>query len=281
MTIRFYVLVLLAFLMGGCASSGGLDGDLNDPFEDWNRSVFEFNTAVDQKILKPVISGYKKVTPKPVQDGLRNFTANLGQPFIFLNSLLQGKFDKAGDTLGRFLVNSTLGLGGFFDVASDLDVPAHREDFGQTLAVWGFESGPYLVLPFLGPSNVRDTGGFAAGIFADPVTVTLNGVNQSDWNWVNFGASTFQGIVAVRPTLDALYQEKDPYAFARTAYRQARAFAICDGRCTPKAGEGDLFDDFDDYDDFDDDPDRGPDGEPDGGPDDDTDGGDNQSDDQN
>ena len=254
--LKTLAILIVALTLNACATTGSADIDENnDPLEGWNRSVFAFNTALDKNVLKPIVSGYNAVTPEPVRDGLRNFSANLSQPFVFLNTLLQGKFDAAGDTFARFLINSTVGIAGLFDVATRMDIPRHREDFGQTLGVWGMEPGPYLVLPFLGPSNFRDTGGTIAGVFADPVTLTLNGVNEGDWNLVYVGTGAFQTTVRIRPTLDQLYNEKDPYAFARSAYRQARSFAVCDGRCPTDEDEDDLFDDLD-YDE-DEDPDGG------------------------
>jgi phospholipid-binding lipoprotein MlaA len=127
-----------------------------DPLEGFNRAMYTFNDKFDRYLLKPVAKGYRAIMPKPVSRGISNFFSNLHDPGIMLNNLLQGKPKQAGSDLGRFLVNTTLGIAGLFDVATKMGMEKHNEDFGQTLGKWGVGEGPYLVLPFLGPSNVRD-----------------------------------------------------------------------------------------------------------------------------
>ncbi|MCG8435004.1 MAG: VacJ family lipoprotein, partial [Gammaproteobacteria bacterium] len=150
--------VCLAFLAGCAAPEKRTPGD---PLEPFNRAMFKFNDAVDRAVIKPVAKGYAK-TPKPFRKGVNNFFSNLSAPVTIINNFLQGKFKKAFSDTGRFLMNSTIGLFGIFDPASRVGLARHREDFGQTLGAWGVPSGPYLVIPFLGPSTVRDgIAGFA------------------------------------------------------------------------------------------------------------------------
>ena len=131
----------------------------NDPFEGWNRAMFSFNQKADKYVLKPVAEGYQAVTPAPVRKGVSNFFNNLGEPITAANSVLQAKPGKAARSLTRFVFNTTFGLFGIFDVAGAMGIERENEDFGQTLAYWGVGSGPYLVLPVLGSSNLRDLGG--------------------------------------------------------------------------------------------------------------------------
>ena len=149
---------LLCFLLlsAGIHAEEFDDGSDYDPWQRFNRKVFQFNEVMDRYIAKPVAKGYRWITPNIVDRGISNFFSNLGDIGVTVNDLLQGKFMQAGSDGLRFVVNSTLGIVGFFDVASELGLPKHHEDFGQTLGYWGVSSGPFLVLPFLGPSNIRD-----------------------------------------------------------------------------------------------------------------------------
>ena len=140
-----------------------------DPLEDFNRAVFDFNEALDAVILLPLAKIYRAIFPKPIRDTFRNFMRNLNAPFVLANDVLQGEGERAGATLSRFFINTTLGVGGLFDVAADLGVPYHDEDFGQTLGVWGVEEGAYIVLPILGPSTVRDGFGKVGDAFINPL----------------------------------------------------------------------------------------------------------------
>ena len=157
---------LLLTLASGCASTGGISE--GDPFEGWNRGAFKFNQSVDEHFFNPIAEVYDKVLPEVVNDGVTNFFSNINDISVIINDILQGKFNQAFSDLGRFVVNSTLGIGGFFDVSTDMGMPKHREDFGQTLGVWGFDSGPFLIVPFLGPTTVR------AGIGLGVDTIALN-----------------------------------------------------------------------------------------------------------
>ena len=158
-------LVLAILWISGCASSPTKAPHPADPWENYNRVVFKFNDGLDRAILKPVTRGYQKVAPNIVETGVSNFFSNLSDVGNSVNNLLQGEPRKAGSDLVRFTLNSTFGLGGVIDVASSAGFEKHSEDFGQTLAVWGVPSGPYVMLPFLGPSNIRDSGGYAVDLF--------------------------------------------------------------------------------------------------------------------
>jgi phospholipid-binding lipoprotein MlaA len=141
----------------------------NDPLEPMNRGIFWFNGMLDLIIIEPLSLMYREILPEFLRERVGYILRNLSEPIVFVNNILQGESDDAGDTLGRFLINSTLGIGGIFDVTTDWGIPYKREDFGLTLASWGFKSGPYLVLPILGPSNVRDTVGRVGDYAFDPV----------------------------------------------------------------------------------------------------------------
>ena len=173
------VLVLILALLSAPASvAWASDHDLDkeeqtvesiDPFEEFNRAVFGFNEALDAVIFLPLAKIYQFIFPKPIRDTFRNFMRNLNAPFVLANDILQGEGERAGHTLSRFLANSTLGVGGLFDVATGIGIPYHDEDFGQTLGVWGVGEGVYLVLPILGPSTVRDGLGKVGDAFINPL----------------------------------------------------------------------------------------------------------------
>ena len=234
----------LVFASACASTSERTDGSVYDPFEGWNRGVFGFNNAVDVAVLEPTAKGYRAVTNKPIRAGVSNFLTNLNQPIVFANSVLQGKPDAALDTVGRFLINTTVGIGGVFDPASAAGVPKHQEDFGQTLGVWGVSEGPFLMLPFFGPSNLRDGIGFGADIAMDPI------------NYVQFdGDSEFRiargvvGAVSLRESLieqvETLREQPEPYIALRRNYTQQRRAAIRDGKI-----EDDPYADLPDFDDF-------------------------------
>ncbi|MEM7639872.1 MAG: VacJ family lipoprotein [Pseudomonadota bacterium] len=216
-----------------------------DPWEGFNRQVYAFNDGVDRAVLEPAAKGYRAVTNEPIRGGVSNFLTNLNQPVVFANTVLQGKPGAAIDTVTRFTVNSTIGLAGILDVATTLDVPEHREDFGQTLGVWGVPNGPYLVLPFLGSSNVRDTVGFGVDIAFDPLTYAqFEGDTET-----RIGLQVTE-IISVRENLieavEVLRDQPEPYVALRRNYTQQRAAAIRDGR-----EQEDPFEDLPDFDDYD------------------------------
>ncbi len=221
------LLLTLLLLLGGCATVP--DGPRNpiDPWERYNRAVFKFNDKIDKAILKPVARGYQKITPDLVETGVSNFFSNLSDVGVSLNDLLQGEPKKAGSDLARFVVNSTFGLGGVMDVASSAGLPKHNEDFGQTLAVWGVPSGPYFVLPFFGPSTIRDTAGFAVDLSTHYPWRYLD--NQT----LRYFLTTLSVINLRSEVLKVedlmATQFYDPYASVRDAWLQYRESQIRNG----------------------------------------------------
>jgi phospholipid-binding lipoprotein MlaA len=169
---RLLGLVLLLLALSGCAS--GPRSDPRDPWEPFNRTMWDFNEGVDQAILKPVATAYKEIVPTMVRRGANNFFANLGDGWSFVNSALQLKPQEALDNLFRFNMNTLFGLGGLIDVASEFNIERHREDFGQTLGRWGVRSGPYLVLPLLGSYTLRDAAAISVNALGDPVRQIKN-----------------------------------------------------------------------------------------------------------
>ncbi len=236
-----------ALSVTACASTGEATsgGVVYDPLEGWNRSVYGFNNAVDGVLLEPVAKGYRAITNEPIRGGVSNFLNNLNQPIVFVNSVLQAKPEAALDTVGRFLVNTTIGIGGIFDPATAAGVPKHREDFGQTLGVWGVPSGAYLMLPLIGPSNIRDALGTGVDRAFDPLI------------WAQFEGDTefmvtraVVGGISVRESLieqvEVLREQPEPYIALRRNYTQQRDAAIRDGRV-----EDDPFANLPEFDDYD------------------------------
>jgi phospholipid-binding lipoprotein MlaA len=214
----------LAFVLGGCATTPG--GAPQDPFEGFNRSVFSFNEAVDNAVLKPVATGYQKVVPQIVRTSVDNFFANLGDAWSAVNLVLQAKPVPALETGMRFVFNSTLGLGGLFDIAGDAGMERRNEDFGQTLGRWGVGPGPYLVLPILGPSTVRDTAALGADFQAAPAAWFQERRDQ-------FGVTTLQVIstrarlLSATRTIDDIALDK--YLLIRDGFLVRRRNQVYDG----------------------------------------------------
>lgn len=211
--------------MGGCASTSGYHNP-KDPFESFNRSVYKFNDALDKAVLKPVAKGYTAVVPAGGRIMVNNFFSNLDDVVVTLNDVLQLKLTRAVADGGRFLINTTFGAFGLADVAGAAGFEKHHEDFGQTLGYWGIESGPYLVLPFFGPSSVRD----GIGLYADTITSPANSISPpSSRNQVTI----FNGVRVRANLLDSekLLEEAglDPYSFLRDAYLSHRQNAVYDG----------------------------------------------------
>lgn len=215
-----------------------------DPWEPFNRKIFAFNEFADRYALKPVAIWYDELTPRPVNDGVTHFFENLSEFATMTNALLQGKPGKAGRSVTRFVLNSTVGLLGIFDVASKVGLPADSEDFGQTLAHWGIPSGPYLVLPVLGPSTVRDGSGKVGDYFA------RKEVGEFD----DETALSLQLLNGIDTRADLLQAEEfvmgDRYLFLRDAYLSRRAAAILDGEVVDSFGD----EDFDDIESLDEEP---------------------------
>lgn len=230
-TCRAAAVVFLALGLAGCAgSTNSVATGENDPYEATNRQMFALNQKMDKYFAKPIAVAYTKVVPDPARDGIHNFLVNLNLPVTFANDVLQGEAHRAVDTVGRFVVNSTIGIGGLIDVAQKTGIPEHTSDFGETLAVYGVKEGPYLVLPVLGPSNPRDAFGYGVDIALDPGT------------WITFRSSRFfmlgrtaAGIIDERAenldTLDQLERSSvDLYATLRSLYRQHRQAEINHGK---------------------------------------------------
>jgi phospholipid-binding lipoprotein MlaA len=240
---RLFALMGL-LIMAGCASPPTDDPEAmaafreaNDPLEPMNRYFFELNNAADELLLKPLAGWYYIALPNFAQDGIRNAVNNVRTPVILANDLFQGELERAGTTLGRFLVNSTLGLGGLFDIAERMGMERHDEDFGQTLAVHGVGEGPYLVLPLIGPSNPRDAFGRVVDAFLDPMTYLTF---FTDFGWINTTRTGLDLVDFRARNLETIDQLKkgslDYYATLRSLYRQRRADEISNGK--PNLMEG-------------------------------------------
>lgn len=234
---------VLAQAMREPAPAGAQPVSVEDPYEAWNRKVYHFNETVDRWILKPVAQTYRDLTPSLLDKAVTNFFNNLTEVRNFINSVLQLKGESAVVAAGRFTYNTVFGLGGLIDVATAFDLPERPEDFGQTLGYWGLDSGPYLMLPLLGPSTPRDFGGLATDSFAFP----------SLWDNVESPEIYYaRALQVVDKRADLIPAEGfiygDPYIFVRNAYLQRREFLINDGRVIddPFASDDEDFmlDDF-------------------------------------
>lgn len=247
-----FLAVSAALAMTACATTPASPspGDLNDPYEGFNRQVFAFNAGVDKYALAPAASAYQAVTPEFARDLVGDFLSNLGAPVILANDVLQAEPTRAGTTASRFAVNTTLGILGLWDVAQYLGIEGHREDFGQTLGVWGVESGPYLILPILGPSTPRDLVGTFVDRAIDPLTYAQYD-NDSDTNLqVRAGLGVLGALnarVAIADQLAALNGQPEPYIALRRIYSSQRQAAIRNG----VIDEASAYDDLPDFDEFD------------------------------
>jgi len=228
----------LALLVSGCASVPDEQRDPRDPLEGYNRKVFKFNKALDDVVFKPVAKGYKAITPEPVDRGVTNFFNNIADVNSAVNNLFQFKLSRFGSDLGRVAVNSTVGILGFFDVASNMGLPSYKEDFGQTFGYWGDHDSPYLVLPFFGPSTLRDSVGMVGDILVDPF-VSVN-KNQIYWGFVTLRVIDQRADLL---TAGKILEEAavDPYSFLRDAYLQRRRSQIFDGNPPPDPNEVDIW----------------------------------------
>jgi len=235
--LRIAVVLLGVLAVGACApvpkdpEALRAYKEANDPLEPANRKVFEFNMALDRNIMKPVAKAYRRTFPAFVRDSIRNFLDNAAFPQTFINDVLQGKPGRAAETAMRFFVNTIAGVFGFFDVAAQYGLEGHKEDFGQTLAVWGVKEGPYLMIPFLGPHSARHAGGRVGDKLLDPLTYVAPG----GWQYrVASISSTVVNIVDRRSrqieALEDLERNSlDLYATIRSLYRQNRNSEIRDG----------------------------------------------------
>ena len=219
-------------LMSGCATAPASPEALaaNDPYEQTNRDMLKFNAKVDKYFVIPTVGLYFLLVPEGGRRGVHNFLGNLSLPTIFVNDMMQGELSRAGKSMWRLVINSTIGLGGFFDPAAKIGIPGHGEDFGQTLAVWGVKEGPYLVLPFFGPSNPRDATGLVVDTAIDPTNQIH--IKQHLW-WaagreyftlLDLRAQTYQTVRGIQRN------SVDYYSSLRNFYRQFRNEQIRNGR---------------------------------------------------
>ncbi|MFL4469129.1 VacJ family lipoprotein [Tateyamaria armeniaca] len=222
-------------MLGACAGSNQTaltPEGINDPYEAQNRKVHAFNRGLDRSIVRPAALGYTKVLPDEIEETIGNFATNLGQPSVMVNSLLQGDLRGFGQSTLRFTINSTFGLLGFFDPATEFKMADHNTDFGETLFVWGAEEGVYLELPFLGPATTRSATGRFVDLFTNPLTYVL----ESPEEYYGTAASVASGLGArgrFSETVDSiLYESADSYAQARLIYLQNRRFTLGDTEST-------------------------------------------------
>lgn len=243
---RTLSILVIANLLSACSSTPVIEGDKKDPWESWNRDVHGFNKDVDEAVLKPVAKGYQEVVPNPVDEGITNIFSNINDIGVTINDFLQFKFLQGGMDASRFLINTTVGVVGFFDVAKKLDLPKHDEDFGQTLGFWGVPNGSYMVLPFLGPSTPRDTVGLIGDALFNPLTyVSFFGGAAAN---VATAGATAVDVTDTRS--DLMSSEKivneasvDRYDFLKNAYLQRRQYLIYDGNPPEEDADGALLND--------------------------------------
>ena len=213
------IVLAAAALLCGCANQSAVQLEPNlDPLEPINRPIYRFNDGFDRLLLRPIATGYKKIAPSPVRTGIANFYGNFSYPVVVFNDFLQGKFVQGFADIGRFVVNSTVGVLGFFDPATDVGLRVHREDFGQTMARWGIPAGPYVVIPIIGPSNLRDAAGDVIIAIVNPLPLAAKAAsggvsysnNQDDIKSLSAGAL-------------------DPYVVERDSYEQNRRYEVNNG----------------------------------------------------
>ena len=229
MAVKFAV-IAIALAVSACATpptdpaARAAFDEANDPLEPLNRNIFEFNRVLDGLLIKNVAELYRTVVPERVRSSIHNVIVNLNEPVVFANNLLQGKIERGSTTAARFAINSTAGLAGFFDVATDLGLPEQTGDFGQTLYSWGVEDGgPYLVLPLLGPSNPRDGIGMGVDSYIDPWRYVAGDIGISHFMWTRFVMSGIDERVKAGPELEEIERSSvDFYAQLRSLFRQHR-----------------------------------------------------------
>ena len=219
----------ISMALGGCATTGS---DSNDVWQGWNRGTQEFNDDVDKAVLKPVAKGYVEITPEPIDEGVTNFFSNLNDIGVTVNDLLQLKFLQSGMDLSRFVINTTAGVAGVFDIAKLVDLPKHDEDFGQTLGFWGVPAGPYLVLPLAGPSSPRDFVGLIGDALLNPLTYVsafggfVGGASTAGASALDV-TDTRAGLMSTEKVVNE--GAVDRYDFIKNSYEQHREYLIHDG----------------------------------------------------
>lgn len=224
---KIFTVLTALLLLAGCATTAppAEERHPRDPWEPYNRNIFVFNSAIDYALIRPLAKGYGKITPKPARHGIRNFFTNIRAPVVIANLLLQGRPADAGTQFKRFFVNTTFGLGGLLDSASSVGLEAFDEDFGQTMAVWGWEDSRFVILPLLGPSTVRDGLGRVPDGYADFV-----------WRWTIeettyalIGLNVIQVRHRMLPLSEDIESAYDPYSYMRDGWLQQRRHAITNG----------------------------------------------------
>lgn len=224
-------LALTMLLLTGCAATPSRI----DPFEPWNRAMFEVNEVVDGHFVKPIAEGYVKYVPDPIRTGVANFFGNIDDLFIGINNVLEGNGNRAGDDFGRVLLNTTFGLGGIFDLASMMGIEKHNQDFGITFGKWGIEPGPYLFIPLFGPTTVRDGTGTLIRYYLGPITYIIEDVSVRNIlygvGYLNVRAQALEAESVVSTA--AL----DKYTFIRNAYLRARRYQVYEGKPPPEEND--------------------------------------------
>jgi len=245
-SIRGLITAIALVSLSACSAVGphnvktAVTAPSQDSYVGVNKAIHDFNKGFDQVIFRPISKGYKAVTPKPVRKGFSNFLSNLFEPWTAINEVLQLNFKGAFHTTKRFVVNSTMGLGGIVDTASKNGIDRHKEDFGQTLAIWGIKPGPYVVIPFIGPSNLRDTVGFGVDFFVEPLNVVLHNKGR---HLEAYGRTLATALDARTRNYDALtdyIDRPDSYPHLKLFYEQTRAYQIRNGLTAPDAVD-DMF----------------------------------------
>ena len=199
-----------------------------DPWESWNRGVYKFNTVMDNAIARPVAKTYVKIVPQPIRTGVNNFFANLSTPTVMINDALEGKFLASANDLGRFVLNTTVGIGGLLDPATSAGLSRNQADFGLTLGHWGAHTGPFIEVPILGPSDLRDGAGRVVGVFTTP-THYIHNSYISYGLYLPYFVDERASLLPLDATLKTVF---DPYAFVRDAYLARRAYLVSDGKVT-------------------------------------------------
>lgn len=216
--------------LAGCATTPipPEERDPRDPWEAYNREAYKFNSEIDRRVIRPVAKGYQTVTPPPLQRGISNFFTNIRSPVDIANLLLQGRPADAGTQLKRFFVNTVYGIGGLFDVASAGDIEHYSEDFGQTMATWGWEESRFVILPLLGPATIRD----GTGRIVDSGTDVLTRLAVEETSLALVGLNVIQGRVSMFPLDEQIEAAFDPYVYVRDGWLQRREFQISNGENT-------------------------------------------------
>lgn len=223
--LRITLPLLIAGLAGCASQQATMTDPERDPWEAYNRKIHSFNMGIDKAIVRPVAKGYDAIMPDAPQRGVRNFFRNLNYPVTFLNLILQGKFEESLTATGRFLMNSTVGLAGFFDVATKVEIPEYKEDFGQTLAVWGWKDSRYLVMPVFGPYTARDFIGRSFYGYFHPISYVAREYN----NYIPLVVDLITLRAELLPFQAELDAASDPYVLVRDVYLQNREYNIYDG----------------------------------------------------